>query len=244
MDEIILSSYSSLVNKSNYNFSLSGIGIGPEINVISNSNNIVDGDRNTFLSNNTDFGTIQNNETIFKTFTIQNTGTDTLIIYNITFSNYFISNFLLGVSPKFPWFIYPNASRNFDITWTSSLNGISNDLIYIFNNDLNEGNYSFSLKATKAPITNSISTVKKFTLHIDASYNNMNINVEAIEPINCDLFLYDLNGKILSKMGPINLITGNNDLNIPIKELSEGIYFINLKTKNESQNIKFMVKPY
>ena len=234
----------NVVNKSNYNFSLSGIGIGPEINVISNSNNIVDGDRNTFLSNNTDFGTIQNNETIFKTFTIQNTGTDTLIIYNITFSNYFISNFLLGVSPKFPWFIYPNASRNFDITWTSSLNGISNDLIYIFNNDLNEGNYSFSLKATKAPITNSISTVKKFTLHIDASYNNMNINVEAIEPINCDLFLYDLNGKILSKMGPINLITGNNDLNIPIKELSEGIYFINLKTKNESQNIKFMVKPY
>ena len=108
----------------------------------------------------------------------------------------------------------------------------------------NEGNYSFSLKATKAPITNSISTVKKFTLRIDASYNNMNINVEAIEPINCDLFLYDLNGKILSKMGPINLITGNNDLNIPIKELSEGIYFINLKTKNESQNKKFMVKPY
>ncbi|KAA5821894.1 choice-of-anchor D domain-containing protein [Algibacter amylolyticus] len=67
---------------SSVNFNVSGSSCAslPEINITGNSVDITDGDITPVLADNTEFGSIANGTTLDYTFTIQNTGANTLIL--------------------------------------------------------------------------------------------------------------------------------------------------------------------
>ncbi len=118
----------------------------PEINITGNGTSIVNGDITPSLTDDTDFGLI-NNTTITKTYTIENTtGNADLNISSIVVSGTNASNFSIG-NITLPKTITAGSSTTFTITFTPTDIGSKTAIITINNNDCNESAYSFTVLA-------------------------------------------------------------------------------------------------
>lgn len=119
--------------------SLTHTVIAQEINLQGNGQNILTGDVTPSLTDHTDFGNVFVGNNIVRTFTIQNTGGASLTVSNIVSNN---SNFAVGT---FPASIAAGNSTTFTVTFASTVTGTQNATLTIFNNDIDEGAYSFAL---------------------------------------------------------------------------------------------------
>lgn len=143
-------SYTGTLN----NFALAGSSsnwqspaVGHEIDITGNSISITNGDNTPSTSDNTDFGSISTG-TIVKTFTIKNTGAADLYINGISISGSGAGSFSAGsLSSSSP--ITAGNSATFNITFTPSSLGAKTATVTIANNDCDESNYTFDIKATK-----------------------------------------------------------------------------------------------
>ena len=154
-----LSDFTGNYNGTLTNFALTGnasnwVKPGPgfcsqniEINIKGNNNTISDGDNTPSVSDNTDFGTISADTTSIKTFTIQNTGSDSLSIgapfFTGTDSNRFSAS-TFTPSGKIP----PGGSSTFTITFSQTGTGVKNAVVHIPNNDCDEYDYDFAITGT------------------------------------------------------------------------------------------------
>ncbi|MFD1063593.1 LamG-like jellyroll fold domain-containing protein [Winogradskyella litorisediminis] len=119
------------------------IPTGPEINIVGNSMNIVDGDTTPSVADGTDFGTTDNVTPINRTFTIQNLGTTDLILNSWSSSN---SDFNITIPPALTT-IPPGGSTNFTVSFLPSGAGNIGSTITIDNNDsVPEDIYTFSIQ--------------------------------------------------------------------------------------------------
>ncbi|PIY09069.1 MAG: hypothetical protein COZ18_08995 [Flexibacter sp. CG_4_10_14_3_um_filter_32_15] len=115
----------------------------PEINVVSNSTSILNGDDTPSLADNTDFGSqLTCAGFVRKTFTIQNTGTLDLIITDIT---------LTGTDFTFPTLTFPLTiaaanTQDVVITFDPSVDGNQTQTFTILSNDNDEATYTFDIK--------------------------------------------------------------------------------------------------
>ncbi len=125
-----------------YEFSITGEGIKPLMNVIGNSLNITNGATTPSISNHTDFGEVEiTTGSQSYDFTIQNTGDIELIISSINVGdtgNYIFS----GLS--FPATINVGGSTNFNIKFDPATEGIKNTTV-IITNDSTATPYKFSI---------------------------------------------------------------------------------------------------
>lgn len=119
----------------------------PEINVKGNSLTIADGSTTTSVNDNTDFGGTLPNVAVTKTFTIENTGTSVLTVNQINLSGTNASNFTVG-GIILPDAIAANSSDTFTVTFNANSVGNKNAVISIGNNDCDETNYSYAIKAS------------------------------------------------------------------------------------------------
>ncbi|MDI1234545.1 MAG: choice-of-anchor D domain-containing protein [bacterium] len=131
--------------KFNYNFSISGIGVTPEINVLGNFNSILDGATTSAISNATDFDKAQVNKTKSNTFKIINTGSDTLIISKMDISGSNSSEFNLQ-SLSYPLYIKAGDSFAFVLNCTPINIGIRKASINIYSNDTDELVFDFAVQ--------------------------------------------------------------------------------------------------
>jgi len=135
-----------------YNYSIQGTATStPEMKVEGNTNEIVDGDDSPSYSDHTIFGSVVvNGGTIFRTFTIKNTGsanlnlTDTPIV-SIGGTN--AADFTVTSAPTSP-VASGGGSTTFQITFNPSAGGIRTASISIVNNDPDEDPYNFSIQGT------------------------------------------------------------------------------------------------
>ena len=125
-----------------------------EINLQGNSISISDGDITPSTTDNTDFGNLSCSGAfnIVKTFAVQNTGTTALQLNSgaITVSGtdaalFSISGITLPVS------LAAGASTTFSVTFTPTSSGTKTATIHINNNDCDEADYDFAIKATVIP---------------------------------------------------------------------------------------------
>jgi len=124
---------------------------GAEIDVQGNSASITSGDTTPSLADHTDFGTASTSGgTVVRTYTISNTGTDTLNL----FSN--PVNFQSGANPDFQIlsqpapFIASGGTSTFQVQFNPSSSGLKSAIVTIQNSDADEGTYSFSIQGTGA----------------------------------------------------------------------------------------------
>ncbi|WP_198513514.1 PQQ-dependent sugar dehydrogenase [Confluentibacter lentus] len=142
---------------------ISGIPSGPvepEINVTGNGSSIADGDLYPSTFNNTNFGSVNIGNTSTKIYTINNLGTKTLNISNITLSN--TTDFqIVGV----PYNATVNAGGNtsFSIRYTGR-SGKHSSTVTIESDDSDEGTYDFIIRgSTKATSDTSLWSVTNIT---------------------------------------------------------------------------------
>lgn len=126
----------------------------PEINIIGNSHSISSGDNTPSEYDYTDIGWVASGS-VTKTFTIQNTGTETLTLTGA--SPYIVigganpTNFSIASAPAAS--IPAGGSTTFQITCTPSASlGIYSAILSIANNDANENPYNFSIQGGKGTL--------------------------------------------------------------------------------------------
>jgi len=126
-----------------------------EIDIVGNFNSIVDGDMTPSFSDDTDFGTFSISATSSITFTVKNLGTTNLLLTNAG-PNYVSisgsSKFTISTQPT-SGTIAPLSSLTFTVTFNASCPISSSSLIHnatitIPNNDANESNYTFAIRAS------------------------------------------------------------------------------------------------
>ncbi|WP_124981366.1 LamG-like jellyroll fold domain-containing protein [Nonlabens xiamenensis] len=141
-------------------FNVNGGGCGatgPEINIIGNGNGIVDGDNTPDTNDNTDFGTVDGNNSLSQTFSIQNTGSGALTltgspVIQITGAN--AGDFSVSSAPATT--IASGGSENFTIVFSRATLGTSNATVTIVSDDADEANYNFDIQATSASPVSTI----------------------------------------------------------------------------------------
>lgn len=124
----------------------------PEVNVQGNGNNIASGTAVASSTNNTNFGMVNVNTGLSKTFVIQNTGTGTLVVSDVFRSGANAGDFSLVNPPAFPWSIAPGASQTITVSFNSPVAGTRSATISLMNNDFDEALYSYAIQATAASV--------------------------------------------------------------------------------------------
>lgn len=156
-------------NENPYNFSIQGtgldMGVAQEIEIEGNATVIPDNGVLTSTDNWTILGDTFVGTPITKTYTIKNTGTNTLTIGAISFSGTNASEFTITSSPSAS--ITGGNSTTFTIRFLPTAAGIRNASISIANNDATENPYNFAIQG------NSFTYVS--TPEIDVQGNNISI---------------------------------------------------------------------
>ncbi len=122
------------------------LGVNNEINVQGNGMDIADGDNTPSTNDHTDYGAVDINTGLARTFTIQNTDNAPLTISSITSDNV---RFAVSSAPTT---VAANSSASFTVTFTPIAAGTQNATITINNNDCDEGVYDFALTGTTPPV--------------------------------------------------------------------------------------------
>jgi Bacterial Ig-like domain/HYDIN/CFA65/VesB-like, Ig-like domain len=139
-------------NENPYTFTIQGTGTGtPEINVTGNGQNIADGDTLPATADHTDFGSVNVIvDTLSRTITIQNTGTDVLTLGSgaATLSGTNAADYSVTTQPATT--VTPGSSTTVIVRFDPSAAGARNATLSIANDDANENPYNFSLTGTGA----------------------------------------------------------------------------------------------
>jgi len=107
-----------------------------------------------------------------------------------------------------------------------------NEIIYLELDTTELGNTSTNIS--------EISSINSISVYPNPATNYTKVNLYSSEKKNITLKLTNTIGKIVSKVN-INLLPGNNNINLDVSNLKNGIYFINSKSTNESQSIKLII---
>jgi hypothetical protein len=135
-----------------YNFSIHGTGIpgSPEISVKGNSTLIVDGDSTPAGGDHTHFGGVEAaSGSLTRTFTIENTGTDTLTLTGsplVAVSGAHAADFTITSVPAAS--VAVGGSTTFQICFDPSATGTRSAVLSIINNDTDENPFNFSIEGT------------------------------------------------------------------------------------------------
>lgn len=150
--EAIISIANDDPDENPYEFKVAGLAVPPvpEIRIIGNATEIVDGDTTPSTGENTNFGNVALGSQIDKQYIIENTGTGDLLLTDpspfITLSdntNFFISVIPQGtISPTNP------NKTTFFIAYLPSALGTHNCTVTIANNDPDESSYTFNITGT------------------------------------------------------------------------------------------------
>ncbi|MEP7164511.1 MAG: choice-of-anchor D domain-containing protein [Ferruginibacter sp.] len=125
---------------------------GSDIVAQGNNIDITDGDNTPDIIDNTDFGNVVINTTETRSYTIKNTGTNTLNISNVTLSSldYYSQFFTVSSQPSIT-LLAPNASTTFTVQFTPIFQGVFHRaLVHINNDNCDKKDYDFIIQATGA----------------------------------------------------------------------------------------------
>jgi CII-binding regulator of phage lambda lysogenization HflD len=135
-----------------FNFTVSGIVTEqslPEIVVLGNSQNILDGDNTASLSDHTDFGSVERGQaSLSRTFTVENNGNSELTLGSVSLPNGFTLTEGLSTS------VATGTSDTFTIQLNTSAVGIYEGNISFITNDSDENPFNFTISGivTEQPL--------------------------------------------------------------------------------------------
>ena len=148
-----------------YTFAVQGTGFCPALtsSASGNGNPITNGSVTPSLTNFTDFGNLNSIENLIRTYSFQNTSTDSLSVDSIKMSGADPSSFIPGsLTPTGK--IAPGASKTFTVTYVMSSLGIKNATVNIYSNIdsgsvcLIQQTYTFAVKANQISLAPVITT--------------------------------------------------------------------------------------
>ena len=126
-----------------------GVVAVPEIKVLGNSLEIVDGDTTPSTADNTEYGFVELIDTVTHTFLIANLGTADLTLTGVPkveITGLHAVDFTVPVQPTSP--VIPGAGISFDVEFDPSAINLREATVNIVNNDGDENPYTFDIQGT------------------------------------------------------------------------------------------------
>jgi hypothetical protein len=228
-----------------YDFSVQGVGAVSEINVAGNSVSITDGNTAISAANNTDFGNTTVNSPVTKTFAIQNTGTGTLTISNITMSGANAGLFTLVTPTVFPLNLISNTTQSITVQFLPTSIGNYTATVNINNNDSDESAYDFVVGG--AAVSNvGIQSIEKTASFVSVFPNPAKddalVSVTLDKAKHVSVSIFDVTGKQVSEVIEKDFHEGNNHLSLNTSDLKNGVYFVQVTAGANTNQIKLIVK--
>ncbi|MEN8205434.1 MAG: choice-of-anchor D domain-containing protein [Pseudomonadota bacterium] len=115
-----------------------------EINVEGNGANITAGDAVPNATDHTDFGTVDRQNQLTRSFTIQNTGLQSLALNGVTVTGAGAGDFIVTKSPRMV--LNGGESTRFEITFNPGAIGLRTATVTVDNDDTDESAYSFTIQ--------------------------------------------------------------------------------------------------
>lgn len=226
-----------------YSFAISGNGVSPEINLTGNAVTIVNGATQYSSADNTDFGTSLLNIAVVKNFEIQNTGTGTLNISSLSINGNNSSEFSILNNLNLPININAGSSYSFAIQYLPVTAGTKTASIHINNNDADESMYSFMISGKGMMDVGLLENAdQNYDIAVypnpAADYTSLDFSSEKSETAAMSILSVD--GKKIMEEN-ITLSTGNNLIKVNTTSLSNGLYFIQIKSASSSLQSKVLV---
>ncbi len=125
----------------------------PEIDVRGLGNSIPDGDTSPSATDDTDFGSVTLGSSLSHTFTIYNTGAETLLLTGsptVQIVGAHAGDFTVTVQPA-NTSLAPAESTTFTVRFSPSATGTRTATVTVANTDLNENAYDFTLQGSGTP---------------------------------------------------------------------------------------------
>ena len=210
-------------------------GASADINLQGNSESIIAGTTTASTTNDTDFGETSDYTSTTKTYTIQNTAITPLTVNSIVISGTDATDFVVG-GITLPATLVAETNSTFTVTLTSASLGEKTATVTIYNDDCDEGGYTFVVKSLVNESitlgTDDVTISNKIKLYPIPSSGILNIQLDisiTIETIG----IYNINGKLIKSY--------TSEKSLDISSLSNGIYFTKIIT-NEGICIKRIIK--
>ncbi|WP_338290174.1 choice-of-anchor D domain-containing protein [Luteolibacter sp. LG18] len=134
-------------NVANYTFQVKGLATQPEIDIQGNSLSVASGDSTPSAGDGTLFSTISNGfPGGVSHFTVRNTGNGNLLLKGITLSD--STNFSADFTGSPAPIVAPGGTAELNVRYVPKSAGTHTSTVTIQNNDLDEGNYVFTVQGT------------------------------------------------------------------------------------------------
>ncbi|MFD0862449.1 choice-of-anchor D domain-containing protein [Sungkyunkwania multivorans] len=198
----------------------------PEIDVLGNSANIVNGDTTPETFNNTDFGSVNVTAgTISKTYTIENDGTGTLTLgaNAVTISG--SSDFTVATQPAAT--VAAGSSTSFQVDFDPSTSGSISGVVSINNDDADESPFTFSIAGTGLSATreiavtgNNIEIVNGDTTPDTSDYTDIGITTTGTQAVTT-FAIKNIGATTLNLTGsPLVQLAGSADFSVSLQPSS------------------------
>jgi secreted PhoX family phosphatase len=218
----------------------------PEINLVSNSVNIPNNSLTPKTSNNTDYGLTTIGTPSARTFVIQNTGNDTLVISSIAFTGTNATEFsAVGIS--FPINIPAKSSQNVSIQFAPTALGLRTATMRIGNSDFDENNYTFNLQGSG----NGLIGMKNLnymntpvSIYPNPFDDKASIKLQLPSDAIVTMELFNSVGKTIQIITESKLSKGDHEFGFDSEQLglSSGVYFVKVKVDQQTFVTKLIKK--
>jgi hypothetical protein len=84
-----------------------------------------------------------------------------------------------------------------------------------------------------------VGKVKSVSAYPNPTNGEYTVEFTSTQGFNADVFVTDLNGRMVKKMTTMSVISGNNSVNVNLSDLSGGTYYFHIKGGNN--NIMYQV---
>lgn len=226
-----------------YGFAVEGQGVSPEINVSGNAVSIPAGNMAYVTADNTDFGSTFMNVPVVKVFEVQNTGTGTLSLSNITINGNNSSEFSFLTNMSFPMNIAAASNYSFAIQYMPQTLGTRTAQVLVSNNDADESSYSYMITAKAlmdVGITQFANDAMSVSIFPNPAAEQATLHITANKASEMSISVISLDGKtVLSQIAKVN--AGTSEIKLNTSTLSNGVYFVNMSSDETSAQVKLII---
>lgn len=191
-----------------------------EIAVKGNSSVIANLDATPSLVDSTDFGSVVAGT--IRTFTLENTGTDTMLLYALNVVGTHASDFTILNAPNK---VLPLDSVNIAVKFSPSATGLRNAQVLVNNSDCNEGDFRFAIAATgDFSSVNKLNTSTSLVVFPNPATGMITLSNMAMHVQN-EVVLFNASG-----MRVLEFTTSKGAAQVDITQFPAGVYSVMVRS--------------
>jgi hypothetical protein len=227
-----------------YDVTLQGTGVSPNIAVAGRNVVITDGDPTPGTANNTDFGTVNIGNNQSRTFTVRNSGLGELRVSGITLTGAQAAEFSLVSAPAFPLTIAAADSQVITVQFAPTAAGIRTAMLNIASNDADMATYDFAIQGIGRDATaiGTVTGADAFAkLYPNPTGDAATVSITLRKEDRIIVSVFNTEGREVIHAADGRYKAGEQKIALNTSALASGTYFVQIATGSQVTKMKLVV---